>query len=247
MNDTCASAHGGRIHMNCRIAICDDEAEQAEKLTVMVSGWADQAGHSVLLQDFASAEEFLFEYGGGNLFDILLLDVEMHSMNGIALAKHIRKADRRAEIIFVTSHAEFIGEGYEVDALHYLLKPVTKEKLSEVLDRAVQRLSAVPAAIIIQCGGELVRLAEEEILYVESFLHYIQIHTVNGEYKIKEKISSFQEKLSDMFFRIHRSYLVSLRHIVRISRTGVTLEGNICLPLSRGQYDAVNRAFISKN
>ena len=233
--------------MNCRIAICDDEAGQTEKLTAMVSGWADRTGHSVLVQKFASAEEFLFEYGGGNLFDILLLDVEMHSINGIALAKHIRLTDRRAEIIFVTSHAEFIGEGYEVDALHYLLKPVKKEKLSEVLDRAIQRLSAVPASVIIQCGGELVKLAEDDILYVEALLHYIQIHTVNGEYKIKENISSFEDKLSDMFFRIHRSYLVSLRHILRISRNGVILEGNICLPLSRGQYDAVNRAFISKN
>lgn len=116
-----------------------------------------------------------------------------------------------------------------------------------MLDRAIQRLSAVPASVIIQCGGELVKLAEDDILYVEAFLHYIQIHTVNGEYKIKENISSFEDKLSDMFFRIHRSYLVSLRHILRISRNGVILEGNICLPLSRGQYDAVNRAFISKN
>ena len=156
--------------MNCRIAICDDEAGQTEKLTTMVSGWADRTGHSVLVQKFASAEEFLFEYGGGNLFDILLLDVEMHSINGIALAKHIRLTDRRAEIIFVTSHVEFIGEGYEVDALHYLLKPVKKEKLSKVLDRAIQRLSAVPASVIIQCGGELVKLAEDDILYL-SLIH----------------------------------------------------------------------------
>ena len=147
------------------------------------------------------------------------LDVEMHSINGIALAKHIRLTDRRAEIIFV-SHAEFIGEGYEVDALHYLL-PV-KEKLSEVLDRAIQRLSAVPASVIIQCGGELVKFAEDDILYVEAFLHYIQILTVNGEYKIK-KIYLFEDKLQICSFRIHRSYLCIVWHILRISRNRVIL------------------------
>lgn len=234
--------------MNYTIAIFDDEPEQLKKIQYIVSSWADLSGHSISIQLFSSAEEFLFEYGGNsNIFDILLLDVELHSVSGIDLAKQIRNHDRRAEIIFLTSHAEFIGEGYEVDALHYLLKPVKKEKLSEVLDRAAEHLSVEPPSVIIHCDGELIKLIETDILYVESSLHYIHIHTKDGEYKIKERISSFETKLSDNFFRIHRSYLVSLLHILRISRTAVELEGNVILPLSRGLYDNVNRAFINKN
>ena len=82
-------------------------------------------------------------------------------------------------------------------------------------------------------------------LYVESFLHYISIHTTEREYNIKENISSFEEKLSKGFFQTHRSYLVSLKYITRISRTSVTLEGGIELPLARGKYDEINRAYIS--
>lgn len=233
--------------MNYAVAICEDEAAQIKKLTGLVSAWAAQANHSVSIHPFSSAEEFLFEHDGGSPFDILLLDVEMRSISGIALAKQIRKNDRRTEIIFVTSHAEFIGEGYEVDALHYLLKPVKNKKLLAVLDRAAERLSLEPASVIISCGGELVKLLESDILYVESFLHYIVIHTKTDAYKIKESLSAFEAKLSEQFFRIHRSYLASLLHIVRISRTFIVLEGGITLPLSRGLYDGLNRAFINQN
>ena len=81
---------------------------------------------------------------------------------------------------------------------------------------------------------------------VESFLHYIVIHTKDNEYKIKENISVFENKVSDVFYRIHRSYLVSLKYITRISRTSVNI-GNTELPFSRGKYDNINRAFIEHN
>ena len=248
--------------MNYKIAICDDEAEQAALLKSMVSAWADQENHTADIALFSSAQAFLFDYEQNNPFDILLLDVEMQAaisdtmpaganasagINGIELAKKIRETDRRAEIIFVTSHFEFIGEGYEVDALHYLVKPVAQAKLSSVLTRAAKRLMDAPASVIISCAGESIKLTEDKILYVESFLHYVTVYTSDAQYKIKESISAFEGRLSDAFFRIHRSYIVSLTHITRISRTSVTLEGGAVLPLSRGQYDNLNRAFIRHN
>lgn len=233
--------------MHYKIAICDDEAGQTKILKDMVSSWAAQVGCSAETVLFSSSEAFLFDCGGDNLFDILLLDVEMCAISGIELAKRIRKTDRRAEIIFVSSHPEFIGEGYEVDALHYLVKPVVRGKLFQVLDRAAKCLAVEPPSLIIHCGGEAIKLTEDRILYVESFCHYICIHTQEREYEIKENISAFQERLTDAFFRIHRSYIVSLACIVRISRSFVTLEDGTELPLARGQYDSVNRAFIEHN
>ena len=187
-----------------------------------------------------------FEYEEDKAYDILLLDVEMKNMNGIELAKRIRKDNNRAEIIFITSHFEFVGEGYEVDALHYLIKPISVEKLTQVLTKAAEKLSVEPPSVVISCEGETVKLYESDILYVESFLHYIVIHTKDNEYKIKENISVFENKVSDVFYRIHRSYLVSLKYITRISRTSVNI-GNTELPLSRGKYDNINRAFIEHN
>ena len=232
--------------MKYRIAICDDEQNQIEYITSIVTSWSNHKGHSCEIRTFASAEAFLFEYEEDKAYDILLLDVEMKNMNGIELAKRIRKDNNRAEILFITSHFEFVGEGYEVDALHYLIKPISVEKLTQVLTKAAEKLSVEPPSVVISCEGETVKLYESDILYVESFLHYIVIHTKDNEYKIKENISVFENKVSDVFYRIHRSYLVSLKYITRISRTSVNI-GNTELPLSRGKYDDINRAFIQRN
>lgn len=232
--------------MKYKIAICDDEQNQIEYITSIVTSWSAHAGHSCEIRTFASAEAFLFEYEEDKAYDILLLDVEMKNMNGIELAKRIRKDNNRAEIIFITSHFEFVGEGYEVDALHYLIKPISAEKLTQVLTKAAEKISAEPPSVVISCEGETVKLYEADILYAESFLHYIVIHTKDKEYKIKENISVFENRVSDDFYRIHRSYLVSLKHITRISRTSVNI-GNTELPLSRGKYDDINRAFIEHN
>lgn len=232
--------------MKFKIAICDDEQNQIDYMASIVASWSAHAGHNCEIRTFVSAEAFLFEYEEDKAFDILLLDIEMENMNGIELAKRIRKDHNRAEIIFITSHFEFVWEGYEVDALHYLTKPLSAEKLTQVLSKAADKLSVELPSVIISCDGETLKLYESDILYAEAFLHYIVIHTKDNEYKIKEPISVFENKVSDDFYRIHRSYLVSLKYITRISRTSVTI-GSATLPLSRGKYDDINRAFIEHN
>ena len=232
--------------MKLKIAICDDEQKQIEYLKSAVEAWAEQKQHSVAVSTFLSAEAFLFEYDEDKSFDILLLDVEMEKISGIELAKKIRKDNLRAEIIFITSHFEFYGEGYEVDALHYLIKPVSAEKLETVLDKAVGKLQTEAPSVIIISDGETMKIPETDILYVEAFKHYITIHTKTKEYMVKESISAFEERLSEGFFKIHRSYIVSLRYITKISRTSVTV-GGVELPLARGKYDEVNMAFIKYN
>lgn len=224
-----------------KIAICDDETEEILKLKTIASRW----NVNCEIDAYTSAEEFLFSYEDMD-YDILLLDVEMKQMNGIQLAKRIRQENRRVEIIFITSHFEFIGEGYEVDALHYLVKPVNEQKLLQVLDKAAERLAVEPPYVMVRSEGETVKLYESDIIYVESFLHYIEIHTRKNVYRMKESISAFEKQLSDDFYRIHRSYMVSLKQITRISRTSVQL-GDLELPLSRGKYDDINRAFIEHN
>lgn len=230
-----------------KIAVCDDSGADRQALCGMVRRWADASAYRVQISDFPSAESFLFAYGEERAADILLLDVEMAGMDGIDLAKCIRREGGRAEIVFVTSHFEFIAEGYEVDALHYLVKPVSEQKLCEVLDRAAVRLVAEPPSVVVTCDGETVKIYEADILYVESFAHYIEIHTRAGVFRIKESIAAFETKLSPDFYRAHRSYIINLKAVERISRTGVTLAGGVAIPLARGKYDSLNRAFIERN
>lgn len=248
--------------MRYKIAICDDFQKDVELMALTVKRWAQKESVSVEVRTFPCAEEFLFQYEEQKDYHILLLDVEMRGMSGIELAKKIRRENDRVEIIFITSHFEFSGEGYEVDALHYLVKPVAPDKLMEVLSKAARRLAEEPAFVTVALEGGILKLFEDDILYVEAFLHYIVIHvrsgiytegnrrtkgdigSMNPAYKIKENISAFAERLSGAFYRTHRSYLVSLRHVVRISRTSVLLDNGAEVPLARGKYDGINRAFI---
>ena len=233
--------------MDYKIAICDDSNTDRESIVGMVRRWAEVAGYIVQVSEFPSAESFLFQYADDKDYDILLLDVEMRDISGIELAKRVRAERGRVEIVFITSHFEFIAEGYEVDALHYLVKPVAEQTLFEVLDRASSRLAVEPPSVVISCDGGTVKLLEADILYIESFAHYIEIHTRTDVYRLKESITAFENKLSSDFYRAHRSYIVNLKAVERISRTGVTLDGGAEIPLSRGKYDDVNRAFIERN
>ncbi len=230
-----------------RIAVVDDDGAICADLVAQVEAWRQEAGIALEIRSFPSAEAMLFAMEDEGSFDILLLDVEMGGMSGLELAGEIRKGDRWCEIVFVTSHFELAGAGYEVDALHYLVKPIKKEKLASVLHKAVRKLSVKPKTVLVTAEGETLRLPVEEILYVEAFLHYIEIHTETRKYRMKDSIAAFAEKLGPDFFRTHRSYLVNLLRVTRIARTGVTVEGGSEIPLARGKYDEVNRAYIERN
>lgn len=233
--------------MDYKVAICDDSESDREKIAGMVRRWAEASGNDVFMSVFPSSESFLFQYAEDKNYDILLLDVEMRELSGIDLAKRVRAERGRAEIVFITSHFEFIAEGYEVDALHYLVKPVAEQKLFEVLDRAAERLALEPPSVVVNCDGGTMKLLEADILYIESFAHYIEIHTPTDVYRLKESITAFGEQLSGDFFRAHRSYIVNLKAVERISRSSLRLAGGAEIPLARGKYDGLNRAFIERN
>lgn len=233
--------------MPYQIGVCDDDPKQLEVLAEMAEAWGVQSGNRVTLRGFPSGEAFLFAYEENRAYDILLLDVEMPGISGIDLARTLRKDNPRVEIVFITSHFEFAGEGYEVDALHYLVKPLSPGKLAQVLDKAAARLAAEPPALVVSCQGETVKLPEPGIFYLESLLHETVIHTAKEEYRTKETLTALEEKLSPDFYRAHRSYLVSLKHIARITRKAVCLDNGVEIPLARGKYDDINRAFISRN
>ena len=126
--------------MSLHIGICDDEQVEIQYLQKIVLDWAHTGHHNISINLFPSSEAFLFNHENDKNFDILLLDIQMGDMDGVELAKLLRNSDKLVQIIFITGFPDFIAEGYEVSALHYLMKPVKEEKLFEVLDKAVSRL-----------------------------------------------------------------------------------------------------------
>ena len=230
--------------MTLNLAICDDETEQIEHLCLLVADWAKESRQLVHVDTYPSAEAFLFIYGSDKHYDILLLDIQMGKMDGVTLARQIRAVNKEIQIIFITGYMEYIADGYDVEALHYLLKPTDRNKLFAVLDRAVEKLKSNEMALIVNQGGEVSRIPLYDIRYLEVRHNYVTIHA-NHEYTIKKPLAEFAKELDDSFFRTGRSFVVNLRYIRKITRTEVFLEGDIIVPLSRGLYDDLNRALIT--
>jgi len=230
--------------MNLNIAICDDEISQAEYIKNITINWAEHENHRTEIATFPSAEAFLFEYSENKNFDILLLDIEMGKMNGVELAKRLRSENCGAQIIFITGYPDFIAEGYEVSAIHYLIKPVKKEKLHEVLSRATARMEQAPRFFVFSSGKESYRINADDIRYAESAGHYVLLHTTSEDYRFRMTVPELEGHLDHAFYRCSRSFIVGLKHIAHITKAAVVLEDGTELPLAKGQYDDINLKFI---
>ena len=227
-----------------RIAVCDDEPLAMEYIVTHLQQWADFNDCILRILTFSNAEQFLFTYEVDKDLDILFLDIQMGKMNGVELAHRIREKDERIQIVFITALTDYIAEGSELSALHYLVKPVSKDKLYAVMDRAVQNSSKTDSYVLLTVDQTVLRVPVNSIMFAETFAHYIVITTKNGTYQVRENASSLSEKLGDDFIRPHRSYLVNLRYIHSISRTEILLDDKTSIPLSRYNYQKVNQAFI---
>ncbi len=229
--------------MSYRIAVCDDDPASVTYIHDLARRWAAARETAVSLESFPSAESFLFQFTAHNDYDILLLDIEMGNMNGIELARAVRTKNKEIPIIFITGYSDYLPDGYEVEALHYLLKPVNVEKLFSVLDRAADKLKRNERFLVLPLHDGVVRLSFNDIRYLEVQKNYVTVHAAEA-YTVKKPLSELEQELDDSFVRTGRSFLVNLRYIRKISRHDLTLKDGSVLPLSRGLYDSVNQAMI---
>lgn len=230
--------------MQYKIAICDDSDADRQYVLNMVRAWAAAAGHLVHTDAFASAESFLFHYAQESDYDILLLDIEMGAMDGVTMARQLRKSNDTVQIIFITGYSDYISEGYEVAALHYLMKPVKEEKLWAVLDRAAGKIAKNEKVLHFSLGGEMVRIPVYRIRYADVFGNYVTIHA-QSDVTVKMTLGELEKQLDDRFYRVGRSVLVNLTQISRVTKGEIRLSDGTALPLPRGAYDGVNRAIIN--
>ena len=223
------------------ISICDDEPRQREYLALLVHKWSCSA----IVTEYPSAEAFSFARASGTRCDVLLLDIQMGGQNGVDLARELRQTDETLIIVFITALPDFISDGYDVSALHYLMKPVDETKLFRVLDQAAKRLSVTDRTLLLPVDGEILRLPYKNIICAESLGRAVEITAVNGTYTVNLPTHKIEAELAEGFVRCHRSYLIALRHIQKITKTDVFLTGGKAVPLSRRLYDTVNRALLA--
>ncbi len=228
--------------MQITIAVCDDDAEQVKRLRGLLCGWSADKPFAVNISEYESAEQFLFEYPDSPC-DLLLLDIEMGGLDGMSLARKLRAGGDMLPIIFITGYSEHISEGYDVEALHYLLKPLDSEKLVAVLDKYADRREEKTEEILISCDGRPTHVPTREIVYIEAFGRKTQIHFSD---KSVSDCDMNIGKFGDLtgFIHCHRSYIVNLRYIRSIGRDSVSLDGGGEIPLSRRLYNEVSRKFI---
>ena len=190
-----------------KIAICDDSQADTEYLTTLVKEWAKD--RTAIIKTFPSAEAFLFNYAEEKDFDILLLDIEMGKMDGVTMAKVIRQDNESVQIVFITGYSEYIADGYDVAALHYLIKPVKTEQLLSVLDRAAERLKKNEKELLLKTADETVVMPVREIRYLDVQQNYVTVHG-KADVTVKRTLGEFEKELDERFFRLGRSYIVNL-------------------------------------
>ena len=227
-----------------RVAIVDDSETDAQFVRDLLIDWSENRQLGIQAQIFSSAESFLFRYAEDKDWDILLLDIEMGAMDGVTMAKRVRRDNEAVQIVFITGYSDYISEGYEVAALHYLMKPMNREKLLTVLDRAIEKRRQQERCLILESAGELVRIPFYEIRYLDVRQNYVTVHA-KDDHTVKRTLGDLEKELDNRFFRVGRSMIVNLSFIQRVTKTEVRLSDGTVLPLPRGAYEPLNRAIIA--
>lgn len=230
--------------MKYKIAICDDSDADRQYVFNIVNQWAKTRGYIVTIPTFSSAENFLFQYEEEKDYDILLLDIEMGDIDGVEMAKSLRKTNDAVQIIFVTGYSDYISEGYEVAALHYLMKPVKEEKLCSVLDRAIDKISKNEKVLNFEISGEMVRVPIYQIRYADVLGNYVTLHALS-DVTVKMTLNDLEKQLDERFYRVGRSSIINLTQISRVTKNEIKLSDGTIVHLPRGAYDGINRAIIN--
>ena len=215
-----------------RIGICDDEKELRASLRRVIEREAQLSGLEYRISEYGSGEEMLKALEKDEP-ELLFLDIEMDGIDGMKAARAIRKTRKDTVIIFVTAYPDFVFQGYEVHALHYILKPYKEEKIKEVFRMALEELNlqAEQYYAVEQKSGTL-RLRLKEVRYFQSDRKKVTAETDEGKITFYGKLSDIETALPEYFIRIHNRYLVNLNYVTKVENSQCTCADE-ALPVSR--------------
>jgi len=229
-----------------RIAICDDEPvflSAHKKITEEILTEADIPHQITAFSSAAALRDALTEHP--DAFDILLLDILLESENGIELARLLREGGSDVSILFITSSPDFSLEGYSVYPVHYLLKPLQKERLAEALFKDYKR-SRAPKSVVFPIKGGSSGVALDSILYIEILNREVTVHTIDRQFVINCPTLMNAGKLvpDDAFLQCHKSFLVNTRNIKDITKSAVSLTTGESIPVGRAFYREALTRFV---
>lgn len=228
-----------------RVAIIEDELICSKQLQEYLEDFNKEINDEIICGVFDRGTEFLNSFH--NDWDLILLDIEMPGMDGMTVAREIRKKDGNVLIIFVTQMAQYAIAGYEVEALDYVLKPVNYHIFSLKMKRVMKILeSRQDDYLLLQKGTVGNKVPLNDILYIEVFNHTLHYHTVNEVITVtgSRTISQMEEELKNKgFCRCHQCYLVNLHKVIRYDSEQVYLDKD-ALPISRKRRKGFLQALL---
>ena len=232
-----------------RIAICDDEPIMQKQITDEIEKWLKTSQVEVDILCYPSADAFISAWQDLS-FDLTFLDIQLHkkpgkSMSGIELAEYIRKTDKNMLIVFITSFKQYVLSGYDVNALHYLIKPISQAKFLPVMDKAYAIWkSRYNATLLVSDGKGKMKLPFDDIYSISMVSHIANIETENVTYELRKSADEMLEILPTHFIRCHRSFIVNLLKVDCVYKESLLMSNKKTLPISRNNSKAVNDAFV---
>ena len=210
-----------------RIAVVEDDKTYAAQLKEYLVRYGTEKNQKISVALFPDGEDIVTDYSAE--FDIILMDVEMTFMDGMTTAERIREKDNEVVIIFITNMPQYAIQGYKVDALDYVLKPISYFAFSQRIDRALTRVKKKEATYITvaQKGGKK-KLNVDKICYVEVRDHDLIYHSTKGDIVTKSSMKEAEDTLGGTkFFRCNRCYLVNLEYVEDFRGNDVTVASDV--------------------
>lgn len=226
-----------------QIGICDDETPMRRALRTPLEQKLQLLGQTYRIYEYDSGEALLSRPEAEGL-DILFLDIEMKELSGMDTARALRRKDTRTLLIFVTAYPDYVFQGYEVHAFHYILKPYEEHRIQKVLEQAVKELGACREQYytLEQKSGTL-RIPLKKILAFSSDRRKIILTLTDGQrLDFYGKLDALKNDLPDYFVRCHNRHLVNLNHVTALEKDGCHL-GDLILPISRAFRQPLEIAF----
>lgn len=208
-----------------RIAIVEDEERDYQLLYEYLCNYSHQKGVEFEISRFSHALNFISDYHFG--FDLVFMDIALPDFDGMRAAEHLRKLDKTVEIIFVSQHARYAMQGYNVGARFFILKPVRYTDLSDKMDITIPfiNMNRQRQSLLLNLPYEKRKIYTIEIKYIEIYEHDVVFHMCKEDIHVRGTLSEFEKKLDPKrFCRINSCYLINLSYITQIKERSVYIE-----------------------
>lgn len=217
-----------------RVAIVEDEKEMAEWLCSYVRRVFQQAGAVADISAFSCGKLLLYELEDGQRYELYLMDIELPDVSGIELAKQMRTYTQEAYLIYITSHIEFAVDGYEQNAYRFIPKSQVKERLGKALQALAAQSAETDSFYVIERGNGCEKISCRNLIYLYKDRKNVVFVTEQGSSSERTTLRQVYEKLNpDEFLFLDRSYLVNLRHVMKLQSGEVYLRDGTVLYVSR--------------